>query len=135
MQRKGVSEKRADETARCVDVDGSGQIEWSEFVAAMLPACHLGPAVDLTFKQLDLKNDGQIDRAELIELLKDGTINGHEMSSPLAHIQTDMMLNEMGTSSEQITMQDFQGWFAQGSFFSPESCVETSKQFSWAEAV
>lgn len=134
MQRKGVSEKQADEIARCVDVDGSGHIEWSEFVAAMLPACHLGPAVDLTFKQLDWNNDGQIDRAQLLELLKDGTIIGHEMSSPLAHLQTDMLLYEMGTS-EKISIQDFQSWFEQGSFYSPQPCANTSTQFSWAQEV
>ena len=100
----------------------------------MLPACHLGPAVDLTFKQLDWNNDGQIDRAQLLELLKDGTIIGHEMSSPLAHLQTDMLLNEMGTS-EKISIQDFQGWFEQGSFYSPQPCANTSTQFSWAQEV
>jgi len=134
LERTGVPARRAAEAARVVDFNGSGQIEWSSFVAAMLPACHLGSAVDLTFKQLDLKNDGHIDRAELCELLKDGTIRGDEMSSPMASLQSDMMLREISGCSKQISMEDFQEWFARGSFFSPETQQGVEHQFSWPQS-
>ena len=60
LQSLGVSADAANRAADAADYDGSGKIEWSEFVAAMLPASQelFATALQVAFSHFDTNHDG-----------------------------------------------------------------------------
>merc|ERR1712039_202672 len=71
LQDSGVPADAAQRAAHASDFDGNGKIEWSEFVATMLPTSHELFAVSLlaAFQSLDANCDGTLDHAEVMRLL------------------------------------------------------------------
>jgi len=68
----GLSTEEAQLAAQALDANGSGKVDWSEFVAALLPAESsedLDTALKLSFVHLDTDGDGSLDAKELESLL------------------------------------------------------------------
>lgn len=62
----------ADSVVHCLDLDGSGLVEWTEFKAAAvcLHVCSEQSFVDAGFAFLDTDNDGLISRADFLQAYK-----------------------------------------------------------------
>merc|ERR1719362_1026607 len=67
------SDQEAEFIFRCLDIDGSTRIEYSEFLAAVMPeATKLREDVlRRTFARFDRNGDGQVCREELLHMLGD----------------------------------------------------------------
>lgn len=62
-----------DSLIECIDSDGSGQIDYTEFVAAALDRKHFSKQLlYCAFRVFDVDNDGKITTAELVHILYNG---------------------------------------------------------------
>lgn len=107
----GVPIAAAERAAQASDFDNNGVIEWSEFVAAMLPTSHELFAVSLlaAFQSLDANSDGCLDHGELLRLLADGHID--DMHMP-ASKTVDTMIAELDVDhSGSISFAEFHDYF------------------------
>lgn len=117
------------------DVDKSGRIEWTEFVAAMLPASDelFSAALRIPFQRLDADRDGKLAREEVKALLQgDVDRSGGEFGTPrtrsrassgmaAAAQETDQILDDLfPNQDEQISFSDFKSYFDRG--LSSDSC-------------
>jgi len=107
----GVPSAAADRAAQASDFDDDGQIEWSEFVAAMLPACHELFAVSLqgAFQSLDVNCDGALDRGELLKLLQGGEIS--DMHMPAVKTAETMIEELDADRNGKVSFAEFHNYF------------------------
>jgi len=125
LQCSGVSSKRADAAAECANLTKTGEIEWSEFVAVMLPSSPeiFNAALDLAFRHFDANRDGYIDQTELEQLLQSGQIgkSGSNLPSSFLPRAVQMMINEIDADDDGlISAKEFIDWFAKLSSTSSE---------------
>lgn len=108
----GVPESLAKESAQAADYDNSGQIEWSEFIAAMFPASQdlFAKGLQMAFAHFDTSNDGHLDRQEIAELLHSGQIS-HSHCMP-EHQTVDEMIASMDLDGDgKISWAEFRDYF------------------------
>merc|ERR1712007_1627 len=111
LQSHGVSPDTAKMAAKAADLSGSGQIEWSEFVAAVLPGSHelFSVALQVAFQKFDVNRDGCLDRAEVTNLIKSGEVTS--MHLPVTRT-VDMMIEELSTQHNgKISFSEFHNYF------------------------
>lgn len=111
LQQMGLSREAAKRTADVADYDHDEEIEWSEFVAAMLPASQelFSVALLSAFQSLDTNCDGALDREEVLQLLAQGHIDGLHMP---AGKTAETMIEELdadGTGS--VSYAEFLDYF------------------------
>lgn len=107
LERQGVAAEVAQKVADVADLDRSGMIEWSEFVAAMLPACHeiFAQVVESIFSEYDVNHDGHLDPAEVAQLLQDGRIDDRHMP---VNKTVEMMIEELDENRDgKISFSEF----------------------------
>lgn len=94
LEQMGMSREASQRTADAADYDHDEEIEWSEFVAAMLPTSHelFGISLQSAFQSLDTNCDGELSRQEVMQLLSQGHIDGLHM--PAAKT-ADTMIEEL----------------------------------------
>lgn len=110
LQSLGVRKCAADQAADAVDYDNSGQIEWSEFVAAMLPASQelFATALLVAFSHFDTDHNGHLDRPEVVALLQSGRISNHDMPEKTV----DQMIEELDANHDgRISFAEFHHYF------------------------
>lgn len=108
---QGVPEETAQTAANHADFDNSGVIEWSEFVAAVLPASQelFATALLTAFSHFDRDHDGALDVEEVEHLLRSGEIDATHMP---AHKTVEAMLQELDTDhSGEISFAEFHSYF------------------------
>ena len=88
-----------------------GVIEWSEFVAAMLPTSHELFAISLqaAFQSLDANCDGTLDRIEVLQVLKGGYIDG--MHRPVSKTAETMIAELDADCNGRVSFAEFQDYF------------------------
>lgn len=109
LQRQGVAPAVALQAADAADLDGSGQIEWTEFVAALLPASHslFASALQGVFQDYDLNQDGHLDRNEVAALLTSGKIDRHMPTKRTV----DMIIQDIDTNHDgRISFSEFHSY-------------------------
>jgi len=111
LQDLGVPPSAADRAAQASDFDNNGQIEWSEFVASMLPASHELFAVSLqaAFQSLDINCDGMLDRGELLKLLQGGKID--DMHMPALKTAETMIAELDADRNGEVSFTEFHNYF------------------------
>lgn len=99
----GVSSKRAVAAAESANSTRTGEIEWSEFVAVMLPSSPeiCSAALDLAFRHFDANRDGYIDQTELVQLLQSGQIGKSGSNLPLSFLPR-AVLNEIDADGDGL---------------------------------
>lgn len=110
LESLGVSKEAAAKAADAADYDNSGKIEWSEFVAAMLPASQelFATALQISFSHFDTNHDGHLDREEISALLNSGNISKDHMPNKTV----DQMIAEMDTNHDgEIDFAEFHHFF------------------------
>lgn len=111
LQELGLSREAATRTADAADYDRDEEIEWSEFVAAMLPASQELFSVALlgAFQSLDTNCDGALDREEVMQLLEQGHIDGLHMP---AGKTAETMIEELDTDENgNVSYEEFLEYF------------------------
>merc|ERR1711870_44026 len=93
-----------------LDTDGSGKIDWSEFVASMMDKRNYETEAALwkAFQKLDLDHDGVITKAELKQVLSGAA--GDASDSDLAKIAEDVdkIMKESDTNGDdKISFDEF----------------------------
>lgn len=117
------------------DVDKSGKIEWTEFVAAMLPASDtlFSEALRIPFQRLDADRDGKLAREQVKALLEAQDLEQQRCSSRAGQhsrpragggsacgvsansAETERILDDLfPNQDEQISFSDFKGYFDRG---------------------
>merc|ERR1719171_2670050 len=92
--------KDLEEIMSAIDSDGSGTIDYTEFIAATLTAKQYQSRETLwaAFRTFDTSGDGSISRDELAELLAEGTDSA----------VVDQMMSEVDTNQDgKITFDEF----------------------------
>lgn len=110
LESLGVSKEAAVKAADAADYDNSGKIEWSEFVAAMLPASQelFATALQVAFSHFDTNHDGHLDRAEITTLLESGHISQDHMPGKTV----EQMISELDTNHDgEISFEEFHHYF------------------------
>lgn len=89
------------------DADGSGTIEWTEFVAAMIPTSEvlLSVALEMVFLRLDHDFDGRLKWEELLAL------RGTEDHPELKLLNDDDLRDLFSGCDGQITLSEFKACF------------------------
>merc|ERR1712176_1010503 len=111
LESIGVPAEAAQRAVQASDLDENGTIEWSEFVAAMLPTSHELFAVSLmaAFQSLDTNCDGTLDQSEVSRLLQDGHID--DMHMP-ANKTAETMIAELDADhSGGVSFAEFHDYF------------------------
>jgi len=110
LVRKGIAPDVAQKVAEVADMDKSGTIEWSEFVAAMLPACHelFAESLQQVFQVHDVDNNGYLDMDEVSLMLQGGDIAS--MHLPVSKT-VEMMIQELDENHDgQISFAEFHNY-------------------------
>ncbi|KAG1667632.1 hypothetical protein FOA52_001688 [Chlamydomonas sp. UWO 241] len=94
LQRKGNAHLKEEDVKRLVadaDIDGDGQIDYEEFLAATINASKLQREDNLkaAFEHFDLDGDGQITHDELIESLSKMGIKEDQVKDIVAEVDKD----------------------------------------------
>lgn len=111
LVRSGVPTDVAKRAAALADLDASGSIEWSEFVAAVIPSSHelFMASIEAAFNKCDANNDGCLDKIEVAFLLKSGAIGS---SSMLADWNLDAIISELDANNDgKISWIEFHDYF------------------------
>lgn len=114
LEKAGVGHEEALSVAKAADMDKNGKIEWSEFVAAVLPSSGELFAVTLqaTFQKFDKNPDGGLDRDEIAELLESGEISHKHIS---ARRSVDMIMQELDKDKNgRVSFSEFQDYILHG---------------------
>jgi Ca2+-binding EF-hand superfamily protein len=102
-----------DELIRASDIDGRGQIDYEEFIAAMLDSNKVArrrDAVRRSFEWLDSDGDGFITAEDLYkELARRPNHGGHRASVEMAR---EMLAEADNDGDGKVTFQDFQAMMA-----------------------
>lgn len=110
LQSLGVKKCAADQAADAVDYGNTGQIEWSEFVAAMLPASQelFATALLVAFSHFDTDHNGHLDRSEIAALLQSDRISSQDMPDKTV----DQMIEELDANHDgRISFAEFHHYF------------------------
>mmetsp|Transcript_104238 Transcript_104238/g.185208 ORF Transcript_104238/g.185208 Transcript_104238/m.185208 type:complete len:1111 (-) Transcript_104238:238-3570(-) len=78
LQKAGLDADSAAQAAMRLAQDGGGSVEFSRFVAALVPSCRdllQRELLQSSFDRLDANGDGYVSRAELQRLIERGAIN------------------------------------------------------------
>jgi Ca2+-binding EF-hand superfamily protein len=107
----GVEVTTARAAAEAADFDGSGQIEWSEFVAALLPSSAemFSTGLLVAFSHFDTDHNGFLDRNEIEQMLQSGRISSDNM--PLAKSIDDMVEELDRNNDGQVSWEEFYSYF------------------------
>lgn len=111
LASQGVPFDVAQTAADQADMDNSGSIEWSEFVAALLPASHelFASALLTAFSHFDKNHDGCIGKPELMDLLTSGEIDSAHMP---ANKTAEMILSDLDTDlNGNVSFVEFHNYF------------------------
>jgi len=117
LQKLGVEKSDADSAADAVDIDSSGRIEWTEFVAALIPASQelLATSLQIVFQNFDLDGDGYIVREEIVALLNSGQIDSMVLPAANSALPTEqkaeMMVKELDPEGRGISFTQFHDYF------------------------
>lgn len=120
LQRRGVLREDAEAAVAALDLGRTGRIEWSEFVAALLPASPslFATGVETAFRHFDLNHDGMLDLDDLTRVLQMEEMSSFDASPTgrLALQAADAMLKELvasGTGNgSSVTFKDFTSYFS-----------------------
>lgn len=110
LLKMNVSQEDAQRAARMADIDGDGEIEFSEFVACCLPASKelFSIALQVAFQSFDKNGDGVLDKFEVMEMLTHSQGALHMPSSKTI----EEMVNELDTDHNgRISFAEFQDYF------------------------
>merc|ERR1712087_955896 len=98
MQKQGMEVPKAlEDILKSVDVDGSGQLDYTEFLAATLDK-KLYMKRDIcwrAFRIFDLYGDGKITREELSKVL-----NGNDVKNVIGSAKIDKMFQEVDANGD-----------------------------------
>lgn len=111
LASQGVPFDVAQTAADQADMDHSGSIEWTEFVAALLPASHelFATALLTAFSHFDKDHDGSIGKKEIMELLTSGEIDSAHMP---ANKTAEMILHDLDTDlNGNVSFLEFHNYF------------------------
>lgn len=111
LASQGVPFDVAQTAADQADMDNSGSIEWTEFVAVLLPASHelFATALLTAFSHFDKDHDGCLGRKEMMELLTSGEIDSAHMP---ASKTADMILADLDTDlNGNVSFMEFHNYF------------------------
>eukprot|EP00971_Amphidinium_carterae_P004733 94840-Amphidinium_carterae.1 len=117
LQKLGVDPRDAASAADAVDIDSSERIEWTEFVAALIPASQelLATSLQIVFQTFDLDGDGYIVREEIVALLNSGQIDSMVLPSAnsalSAEQKAEMMVKELDPQGRGISFTQFHDYF------------------------
>jgi len=106
MQQAGLEKERAEHAAQQLAVNGS--VEFSRFVAALVPSCkrlltqHLRDA----FNRIDADGDGYITPWELQQLFERGNLNGLQASQA-----TRSIFEALGCGNRRISFERLERYF------------------------
>lgn len=106
LVKKGVAQDVAEKVADVADMDRSGMIEWTEFVAAMLPACHelFAELLQSIFQEYDVNHDGYLDSNEVALLLQHAQVQLHLPKNKAV----EMMIKELDANHDgRISFSEF----------------------------
>lgn len=128
----GVPQDAAERAAQASDFDENGEIEWSEFVATMLPTSHELFAVSLmvAFQSLDANCDGSLDHGEVLRLLVDGHIDGMHM--PAAKTAETMISELDADGSGSVSFAEFHDYFVHSDDYSVQGGSDAKLGFGIA---
>jgi len=124
LQNRGVASEVAERAAEAADMDNSGRIEWSEFIAAMLPASHelFATALQIAFQEFDINHDGFLDRDEVAQLLQSGRIESEHMPATRT---VEMMIAELDTDRDgRISFAEFHDYLLNADSTAPVAAPE-----------
>ncbi|KAF4673626.1 hypothetical protein FOL47_010303 [Perkinsus chesapeaki] len=78
LKNLGVDQSVAEKAVKAMDMDGNGEIDYTELVAGLLCAYddHVDRLLWAAFRNLDKDNDGRLDRSEVSELLRSAKQGG-----------------------------------------------------------
>lgn len=117
LQDLGVAAQDSEDAAAAImahhDSDRSGTIEWTEFVAAMIPASKelLSEALDMEFNMLDSNFNETLERDEVRALLESNRLQGSQ-PRPREHIKR--MLEDLFPGAEdRVTISQFKAYFVE----------------------
>eukprot|EP00927_Polykrikos_kofoidii_P038733 TRINITY_DN33156_c1_g2_i1.p1 TRINITY_DN33156_c1_g2~~TRINITY_DN33156_c1_g2_i1.p1 ORF type:complete len:802 (+),score=120.19 TRINITY_DN33156_c1_g2_i1:42-2447(+) len=113
LKKVGIDQETASRTVDKLNFDELGRIEYSEFVAVVLPGCHelLGQALQIAFQKFDENHDGYLDKREVTSLLESGELQSMHLPPARA---VDMMMKQIDVSeSGKISFEEFQKHFLQ----------------------
>eukprot|EP00811_Abedinium_folium_P000955 NODE_10876_length_1323_cov_6.326923.p1 GENE.NODE_10876_length_1323_cov_6.326923~~NODE_10876_length_1323_cov_6.326923.p1 ORF type:complete len:368 (+),score=139.41 NODE_10876_length_1323_cov_6.326923:163-1104(+) len=111
LEQSSVPREVAMRAAKAADFSNTGQIEWSEFVAAVLPGSHelFSVALQVAFQKFDVNRDGFLDRNEVTSLIKSGEVTS--MHLPVTRT-VDIMIEELSTQHHgKISFTEFHDYF------------------------
>lgn len=139
LQSLGVTSEKANKVVDAVTLNRSGGIEWSEFVAALLPACRelFAAAVHTAFQDFDLNHDQCVDREDVLQMLQrmqQSTLPVSPEAQCFAATTADMMMREMkGDDDGKIYLEDFVSYFDKSRVspsLSASACKPMSRKLS-----
>mmetsp|Transcript_168031 Transcript_168031/g.297702 ORF Transcript_168031/g.297702 Transcript_168031/m.297702 type:complete len:499 (+) Transcript_168031:99-1595(+) len=97
-----------EESLRLIDTDGSGVIDYTEFIAATMSTKQYlkEEVVWSAFRTFDKDGDGKITRAELMSILKDDALTQEQLEGQIDQMMKEVDLNNDGSISyhEFLTM-------------------------------
>lgn len=117
LEEMGVPSTASAEAASVLlaahDADRSGSLEWTEFVAAMLPASQepFMAALWLTFQKLDKDRKGSLDRSTVSVLLDRGAINSLKSPTDGAWSRDSILDDLFPNAKTQISFFEFKSYF------------------------
>lgn len=115
LEKAGIQNvpKELQRLIQAVDADGSGEIDYTEFLAATLErkTCLQENACWAAFRVFDKNGDGQISRKELVEVLA-----GREVTSTVSQEQIDNILADVDQNGDGfIDFSEFMAMMKEGS--------------------
>merc|ERR1712217_228034 len=90
-----------------LDTDGSGKIDWSEFLASMMSKNSVENETTLwkAFRRFDLDGDGQITKSELETILKEST---EDLDTSKVAQAVETLMKDADTDGDaQISFEEF----------------------------
>eukprot|EP00927_Polykrikos_kofoidii_P042193 TRINITY_DN36043_c0_g1_i1.p1 TRINITY_DN36043_c0_g1~~TRINITY_DN36043_c0_g1_i1.p1 ORF type:complete len:947 (-),score=115.66 TRINITY_DN36043_c0_g1_i1:170-2584(-) len=106
----GVDKDAAEQSVENMGFDDTGHMEFSEFVATVLPKAHelFAQALMIAWQQLDVNHDGYLDTQEVTRMLQSGSIDGIGLP-PSSKV--DLIIKQIDTSKDgKISFTEFKDY-------------------------